>query len=114
MPTTHADRLLERIEGLTAQRGDEPGVAVLVTRGAHVIARRHVGLASLAHRVPIGPRTRFHIVSVSKTFLAAAVLVLAARGALRLEDDVRLHLPEMPPDISPRSEEHTSELQSPD
>jgi CubicO group peptidase (beta-lactamase class C family) len=72
-----------------------------VTRGAHVIARRHVGLASLAHRVPIGPRTRFHIVSVSKTFLAAAVLVLAARGALRLEDDVRLHLPELPPDISP-------------
>jgi CubicO group peptidase (beta-lactamase class C family) len=101
MPTTHADRLLERIEGLTAQRDDEPGVAVSVIRGAHVIARRHVGLASLAHRVPIGPRTRFHIVSVSKTFMAAAVLVLAARGALRLEDDVRLHLPELPPDISP-------------
>ena len=101
MPTTHADHLLERIDGLTAQRGDEPGVVVLVTRGAHVIARRHVGLASLAHRVAIGPRTRFHIVSVSKTFLAAAVLVLAARGALRLEDDVRLHLPELPPDISP-------------
>jgi len=101
MPTTHADRLFERIEGLTAQRDDEPGVAVSVIRGAHVVARRHVGLASLAHRVPIGPRTRFHIVSVSKTFLAAAVLVLAARGALRLEDDVRLHLPELPPDISP-------------
>src|SRR5580765_782775 len=101
MPTTHADRLLERLDGLTAQRGDEPGVVVLVTRGAHVIARRHVGLASLAHRVAIGPRTRFHIVSVSKTFLAAAVLVLAARGALRLEDDIRCHLPELPAEVSP-------------
>ena len=101
MPTLRADRLLEVIEGLTAQSDDEPGVAVSVTRGAHVIARRHVGLASLPHRVPIGPRTRFHIVSVSKTFMAAAVLVLAARGALRLDDDVRRHLPELPPEVSP-------------
>src|ERR1700675_4948790 len=101
MSTLRADRLLERIDGLTAQRDDEPGVAVSVTRGADVIPRRHVGLASLSHRVPIGPRTRFHIVSVSKTFMAAAVLVLAARGALHLDDDVRRHLPELPPDISP-------------
>ena len=101
MPTPRADRLLERIEGLTAQRDGEPGVAVSVTRGADVVARRHVGLASLAHRVPIGARTRFHIVSVSKTFMAAAVLVLAARGALRLDDDVRRHLPELPADVSP-------------
>ena len=101
MPTPRADRLLERIEGLTAQPDDEPGVAVSVTRGADVVARRHVGLASLAHRVPIGPRTRFHIVSVSKTFMAAAVLVLAARGALGLDDDVRRHLPELPADVSP-------------
>jgi CubicO group peptidase (beta-lactamase class C family) len=84
-----------RIEGLTAQRDDEPGVSVSVIRGADVVVR-HVGLASLTHRVPIGPRTRFHIVSVSKTFMAAAVLVLAARGALRLDDDVRRHLPELP------------------
>ena len=101
MSTLRTDRLLERIEGLTAQRDDEPGLAVSVIRGVDVIARRHVGLASLAHRVPIGPRTRFHIVSVSKTFMAAAVLVLAARGALRLDDDVRRHLPELPPEVSP-------------
>jgi CubicO group peptidase (beta-lactamase class C family) len=98
MPTPRTDHLLERIEGLTAQRDDEPGVAVSVTRGADVVARRHVGRAP---RVPIGPRTRFHIVSVSKTFLAAAVLVLGARGALRLDDDVRRHLPELPADVSP-------------
>jgi D-aminopeptidase len=101
MPTLNAVRLLERLEGLTAQRDDEPGVAVSVIRGAHVIARRHVGLASLPHRVPIGPRTRFHIVSVSKTFMAAAVLMLAARGALALDDDVRRHLPELPAEVSP-------------
>jgi CubicO group peptidase (beta-lactamase class C family) len=101
MPTPHADRLLEVIVSLTAQRADEPGVAVSVIRGAAVVARRHVGLASLPHGVPIGPRTRFHIVSVSKTFTAAAVLALAARGALRLDDDVRRHLPGLPSEVSP-------------
>jgi len=58
-------------------------------------------MACLAHRVSIGPDTRFHIVSVSKTFMAAAVLVLAARGALKLDDDVRRHLPELPAAVSP-------------
>ena len=33
--------------------------------------------------------------------MAAAVLVLAARGALRLDDDVRRHLPELPAEVSP-------------
>src|SRR5688572_29038866 len=101
MPTPRDDRLLERIDRLTAQREDEPGIAVSVTRGADVIARCRTGLATLAHGVPIGPRTRFHIVSVSRTFMAAAVLVLAARGALRLDDDVRRHLPELPAALSP-------------
>ena len=54
MSTPRADRLLERIEGLTAQRDDEPGLAVSVTRGADVVARRHVGIgeprAPGAHR----------------------------------------------------------------
>lgn len=81
-------------------RSDEPGLAVAVIRDGTVVARRCVGLASLPSRIPIGPDTRFHIVSVSKTFMAAAVLTLAARGALRLDDDVRRYLPELPAEIS--------------
>lgn len=100
MHQTRHDRLLALLEGLTDQHPDEPGVAVSVTRGAEVAGRRYVGLASLEHRIPIGSETRFHIVSVSKTFLAAAVLVLAARGALRLDDDVRQYIPELPAEIS--------------
>jgi CubicO group peptidase (beta-lactamase class C family) len=87
------------IEGLVTQSADEPGLAVSLIRGGSVAARHCVGLASLTHRIPIGAGTRFHIVSVSKTFAAAAVLVLAARGALGLDDDVRRHLPELPAEI---------------
>jgi D-aminopeptidase len=89
--------LIERL--VSAHRSDEPGIAISVTRGARVIARGCAGLASLPHRVPIRPETRFHIVSVSKTFLAAAAVMLAARGALRLDDAVRAHLPELPAQI---------------
>ena len=89
-------RVLAVVERLTERGADEPGVAVSVIRAGAVIARRYVGLARLDPRVPIGPETRFHIVSVSKTFVAAAVLALAARGALRLDDDVRRHIPELP------------------
>jgi D-aminopeptidase len=89
----------EDIADLLAQRPDEPGLAVAVLRGGEVAARHCAGLASLEHAVPISPATRFHVVSVSKTFTAAAVLLLAARGALALDDDVRRHLPELPEDV---------------
>jgi len=91
------DQPLDLITRLTEQRGDEPGIAVAVLRGGAVVARRYVGLARLEDRIPIGPDTRFHIVSVSKTFTAAAVLLLAARGALGLDEDIRRYLPDLPP-----------------
>jgi CubicO group peptidase (beta-lactamase class C family) len=89
-------RVLAVVERLTEQGADEPGVAVSVIRGGDVVAQRYVGLADLEHGIPIGHDTRFHIVSVSKTFVAAAVLVLSARGALSLDDDIRRYIPELP------------------
>lgn len=86
------------LESLIADRPGEPGLAVALMRGGKITERRCVGLADLTHRVPIGPETRFHIVSASKTFVAATILILASRGALSLDDPVRSHLPEMPPE----------------
>lgn len=88
------------LEDVLAQRADEPGLAVSVTRGPDVLARYCAGFASLEHAIPISPRTRFHVVSISKTFTAAAVLILAARGALRLDDQVRRHIQELPAGIT--------------
>jgi len=81
------------IESLVAP--GEPGVAVAVLRDGAVAETCCVGLADLAQRTPIRPDTRFHIVSVSKTVMAASILVLAARGRLSLDDDIRRHLPEL-------------------
>ncbi|MCC7276324.1 MAG: beta-lactamase family protein [Alphaproteobacteria bacterium] len=83
------------LDRLAALPADGPGLAAAVLIGGRVAWSRCAGLASLQHRVPIGPGTRFHVVSCTKPFTAATVLSLAAAGRLSLDDDVRRHLPEM-------------------
>lgn len=86
-----AEALLVPWEG---SRG--PGVTVGVVLGGALALHRSAGLASVELGVPIGPRTRFRIASVSKQFTTAAVLVLAREGKLDLEDEARTYLPELP------------------
>src|ERR1051325_4945514 len=88
--------LAEGLASLFPVGPNEPGLAFGLVRDGHVVAIRCAGLASLEHRVPIGPRSRFHIVSVTKTFTAAAALCLAAEGRLDLDADLRAYIPEFP------------------
>ncbi len=76
--------------------GARPGVAIGVVRGGELVLHRSAGLASIELGVGIGPGTSFRIASVSKQFTCAAILMLAAEGVLRVTDDVRDHLPELP------------------
>src|SRR3546814_5428689 len=84
-------------------------------------------MADLEHDVPNASTTIFEAGSVSKQFTAAAILLLAQDGRIRLDDDIRKYLPEVPDygktitidhllthtsGLRDRSEEHTSELQS--
>jgi CubicO group peptidase (beta-lactamase class C family) len=96
--TDLAIRALERrIDGLIAPwHGAGPGITVGVVRGGELIAHRHAGLASLEHGVPIGEATRFRIASVSKQFTCAAILLLAERGLLDIEQPARRLLPDLP------------------
>ena len=72
------------ISGLVDVGPEEPGLAVAVLRHGELIAHHCAGLSDLSNRLPIRPDTRFHIVSVSKTFMAAAVLMwFAAQAALQ-------------------------------
>ncbi|MQS07941.1 serine hydrolase [Streptomyces sp. IF17] len=49
---------------------------VLITRGGETVLETHRGVADRASGVPIGPRTRFGLASVTKAFTAVAVLSL--------------------------------------
>lgn len=75
---------------------ETPGAAVAVVHGGEVVHARGYGMASLEHGVPIRPHTVFDIASVSKQFGAFAIALLEAEGRLRLPDDVRKYVPELP------------------
>ena len=53
-------------------------------------------MANLEHEIRITPSTVFPLASVSKQFTAFAIAMLADRGKLSLDDDVREYLPEVP------------------
>ncbi|MSP49500.1 MAG: class A beta-lactamase-related serine hydrolase [Alphaproteobacteria bacterium] len=72
-----------------------PGGALAVLRGGEVVHQRCFGLASLELGVPIRPQSRFHIASITKTFVAAASALLVERGKLGLDEDVRGIVPEL-------------------
>jgi CubicO group peptidase (beta-lactamase class C family) len=74
---------------------DSPGASLAVIRKGEVIYKKGYGSANLEYDVPITPSTVFHVASVSKQFTAFAVAILAHQGKLRLDDDIRRHLPEV-------------------
>lgn len=90
--------LAARVDSIFAEWDDpdSPGAALAVLEDGEIVLERGWGSAQLEHGVPITPATVFHVASVTKQFTAFAVALLAHRGALSLDDDVRTHLPELP------------------
>jgi CubicO group peptidase (beta-lactamase class C family) len=75
------------------RNGDFSG-SVLVARDGHVLFRKSYGMANYELSVPNGEKIKFHIASVSKTFTAAAVVVLAQEGKLKLNDPLSKWIPD--------------------
>jgi len=71
-----------------------PGVAIAVEIDGKIVIQRGYGLRNLAAKAPVTPNTRFEIASVSKQFTAAAVLQLAERHQLNLDDALGKYVPE--------------------
>jgi CubicO group peptidase (beta-lactamase class C family) len=64
----------------------EPGGAVLIMKDDDVIFSKGYGLANVELKEPITPATLFNLGSVSKTFVANAILKLADENKLSLQD----------------------------
>jgi CubicO group peptidase (beta-lactamase class C family) len=71
--------------------------AVLVAKHGTVMLRKGYGLADKALAVPARPDMAFAIGSITKTFTAAAVALLAQDGKLQLSDPVERYLPDFHP-----------------
>jgi CubicO group peptidase (beta-lactamase class C family) len=73
-----------------------PGCALGVFRDGKIVYAKGYGLANVEQRVPVTPGSVFDIGSTSKQFTAASILLLEKEGKLRLDDDIRKYLPELP------------------
>lgn len=93
-----SDALARRVDSLFSfyARTDAPGLAVAAVRDGQIVLARGYGLADLEHRIPITPSTVFDVASVSKQFAGLAIAMLVEQGKVRLADDVRRYIPELP------------------
>ncbi len=87
-PALVAAQDLARMEQLIRARVDDKSFmgTVLVARGDEVLLSKGYGSANLEWQLPNTPSTRFRLGSITKQFTAAAILLLAERGKLALED----------------------------
>ncbi|OKI13635.1 serine hydrolase [Nocardiopsis sp. TSRI0078] len=93
-PETAREFTDTRVAELLEEHG-APGVAVTVVAGGEQIASASHGYADLAEKTPMDHTVHtMPTGSVSKSFTAAAVLTLAARGGIDLHEDVNTYLPE--------------------
>src|SRR3954454_14201315 len=73
-----------------------PGLAIGVMRDGKIIFAKSYGLADIENHVPVTVHSAFAIASVTKNMTAAAILQLASRGVLSLDDDIGKFLPDFP------------------
>ncbi len=74
---------------------DTPGAVVGVIKGGKLVFVKAYGAADLTYAMPFTPETPTNIGSSSKQFTGFAIALLASRGKLSLDDDVRKYIPEL-------------------
>lgn len=75
---------------------DSPGCALGVLRDGRFVYERGYGMANLDYDIPNSPKYVYYVGSDSKQFTAASIALLVLDGKIRLDDDIRKYIPEMP------------------
>lgn len=83
------DASLERV----LQDFSIPGLAVGIVENGVPVYVRAFGLRDKETAEPVNVHTMFHVASITKTFTAAAIMQLAERNQLNLDDPVARHVP---------------------
>ena len=88
-----------RIDSLLQSRfaDNGPGAAVMVISNGKVVHQAGYGYANVEKATPITATTTFDLASVTKQFTAMAIMMLAERGRLSIDDTLSKFFPELPP-----------------
>lgn len=92
-PTTQFQEICQAIEQ-QARRLSIPGVAVGIWHAGREY-QFGFGVTSVEHPLPVTPETLFQIGSITKTFLATAVMRLVEAKRLDLNTPIRSYLPDL-------------------
>ncbi|MFY8351096.1 serine hydrolase [Pseudoalteromonas sp. SSM20] len=94
--TANAKQTLnEFIHTVMAER-NIPGLQLAVVKDNKIVKLEGYGFADLQHKVPVTNKTLFPINSMTKGFTGVAIVQLAERGLLDLNDTIGTHLPDLP------------------
>ncbi|GLX76708.1 serine hydrolase [Thalassotalea insulae] len=72
-----------------------PGCSVGIIKNQQFLFKKSYGLANIEHQVPLSSISVFRMASVSKQFTGFAVLLLAEKREINLDDDIRKHLTDL-------------------
>ena len=70
--------------------------AILIAKDGEKLLSKGYGMANYEFNVPNTPKTKFQIASISKTFTAAAIMILQERGKLSVYDSLSRFIPDYP------------------
>lgn len=70
-----------------------PGMIIRVIEDGKAVYTESVGVGHLGRQLPLTPDTIFGIMSITKSFTSTAIMQLAERGLVRLDDPVSTYLP---------------------
>jgi len=73
-----------------------PGYAIAVIRNNSVVFKKGYGQANLEYNIPIGTQSIFDAASLAKQFTGFAISTLIQQGKIKLSDDIRKYLPQVP------------------
>src|SRR5690242_3607531 len=91
--SARADQVDDYIKAQMAQ-WHIPGLSVAVVREGKVTLARGYGLANVELAVPATTDTVYELLSVSKQFTAASILMLVEEGKVGLDEKIGKYLPD--------------------
>ena len=94
--TAQADPIDDYV-ALQMRRQHVPGVSLAVVQDGRVVKQQAYGFADLEQKVPVTPDTVFEIGSITKQFVAAALMTLVEQGAIDLDQPASRYLSDLPP-----------------
>lgn len=86
------EKKLDSLVPLLLKEHKVPGVSLAVIRNGKLYWTKGYGMADKEKKNPVSSTTRFNIGSVSKTFTAFAVLMLAEKGMINIDSPIHKYL----------------------